>query len=426
MAGLLFGLLFLFMLIGIPIAFSIQLSSAAFLNITELKPLILVAQRMMIGMDSFPLLAAPLFILTGYLMESSSMSKRLVDCVDSVFGRMRGSMGVVTVVSCTIFAALTGSGPATVAAIGAIMMPALLKSGYRAESAAGIIAAGGALGPIIPPSVAMIVYGSTMNLPIPKMFIASIIPGLFIAAMLIVMNFIMVKKWKLPPSDERRTPKEILLKTWRALGTLALPVIILGGIYGGIFTPTEAAATSAIYALILGFVYRELNWGNLKGIFKRTVETSSMVLLIISAANLFGWILSATRIPIIVTEAVISVVHSPTVYLIMLTILLFIVGALMETLASIVILAPILIPIGVQLGIDPLHLGVVFCINLIVGFVTPPFGMNLFTAVSVTRQSYDQVVKGVLPFMVAMLIAVVIITFTPQMVLWLPNIAFGG
>lgn len=423
MAGILFGLLFLFMAIGVPIAFCIELAGIGFLQITEMKPLILAAQRLMVGLDSFPLLAAPLFICTGYIMESTSLSTRLVNCVEGYFGRVRGSMGVVTVISCTIFAALTGSGPATVAAIGSIMMPALLSSGYSRSSSAGIIAAGGALGPIIPPSVAMIVYGSTMNLSIPKMFIGGIIPGLLLAGLLILTNFILVRKWDLPRSNVRFTLKEKLQRTWKALGSIMLPVIVLGGIYGGIFTPTEAAVVSTIYGLILGFCYRELSLKKVVDIFKRTVETSATVCLILAAANLFGWILTATRIPIIISEAVISVVSSKILYLLVLSALLFLVGTLMETLSSIVILAPILVPIGIELGIDPLHLGLVFCINLIVGFVTPPFGVNLYTAVSTTGLKYEEVVKGVIPFMLAMMIGVLIITFCPFLTTWLPSLA---
>jgi C4-dicarboxylate transporter DctM subunit len=420
-AGLLFGLLFLFMIMGIPIVFSIELSNAAFLSITGIKPIILVAQRMIVGMDSFPLLAAPLFILTGYLMESSGLSRRLVDWVDSICGRLPGSMGVVTIVSCTIFAALTGSGPATVAAIGSIMMPALLNSGYKPGTSAGIIAAGGALGPIIPPSIGMIVYGSTMNLDIPKMFVAAIIPGLLMSASLIVMNLILVKKWKITPPSHTYTFGEILKRTWKALGALMLPVIILGGIYGGIFTPTEAAVVSVVYSIALGFIYRELKPKMLVDIFSRTVETSAIVILIIGMSNLFGWILAVTRIPVIISEAVISVVSSPTIYLMILTILLLIVGCLMETLSSIVILAPILIPIGIELGLDPLRLGMIFCINLIIGIITPPFGVNLFTAVSTTGLKYEEVVKGILPFMIVLVIDVIIITFVPWLIMWLPS-----
>ena len=425
MNALLFVIFFVLMAMGVPIAFCLELSGAGFLSITGMRPLVLVAQRMMVGIDSFPLLAIPLFICTGFLMESTSMSSRLVDCVESYVGRIKGAMGVITIISCTIFAALTGSGPATVAAIGAIMLPALTRSGYPKHSAAGLVASGGALGPIIPPSVAMIVYGSTLNLSIPKMFIGSVLPGLLMAFMLIVVNQILVVRYGIRRSETIHTWPERLSKTWRALGTLLLPIIVLGGIYGGIFTPTEAAVVSTVYSLIIGFAYKELTIKKVVNVFERTVETSSTVILILAASGLFAWLLTMTRIPNTVSAAVISVVNSKYLYLCILTLLLFAVGTLMDALVSIVILGPIVVPIGLALGVDPLHLGCLFCINLIVGFVTPPFGINLYTAVSTTGVSYSDVVKGTVPYMIALMIGVVLITFIPQIVLWLPSIMYG-
>lgn len=425
MSILLFVILFVLMAVGVPIAFCIELSGAGFLAITGMKPLILVAQRMMVGMDSFPLLAVPLFICTGYMMESTSMSSRLVDCVEAFFGHIRGSMGIVTIISCTIFAALTGSGPATVAAIGAIMLPALVKSGYPRHTAAGVIASGGALGPIIPPSVAMIVYGSTMNLSITKMFMGSVIPGLFMATLLIATNMLVIRKFHTGASERKYSFAEKMKKTSRAVGTLLLPIIVLGGIYGGIFTPTEAAVVSTVYSIFLGLFMGELKLRTLVKVMERTIETSSTVVMILGASGLFAWLLTVTQVPTQVTEAVITVVSSKYIYLLLLTGLLFLVGTLMETLVSIVILAPIVVPIGLKLGVDPLHLGCLFCINLIVGFVTPPFGINLYTAVSTTRVSYPDVVKGTLPFMLTLMIGVVFITFIPQLVLWLPSVMFG-
>ena len=427
MSALLFLFLFGFMLLGIPIAFCLILAGAGFLAISDSRPMIIVAQKIMVGMDSFPLLAIPLFICTGFLMEATSMSARLVAFVEAFSGRVRGSVGIICIVSCTIFAALTGSGPATVAAIGAIMLPALLKSGYAKHTAAGLIAAGGALGPIIPPSIAMIVYGATMNESITKMFMGSIIPGLFLAFLLIVANqLFIVPKLDRSMAKEKYTIKEKVRLTWRASGTLLLPIIILGGIYGGIFTPTEASVVGVVYGILLAFFLKELNFARLLRVLERTVETSSTVVFILGASSLFAWLLTVTKIPYLVTEAVMAVISSKYVYLALLTMLLFLVGTLMETLVSIVILAPIVVPTGLTLGIDPLHLGCLFCINLIVGFISPPFGINLFTAVSVTGVKYNDVVKGVLPFLAALMIGVICITFIPQIVLWLPDLLYGA
>lgn len=421
MALLLFGLMFALMLAGIPIAFSIALATAGFLVFTDSGSLLLLAQRFFLGMDSFVLLAVPLFVMTGFLMDQCGLSKRLIDWVECIFGRIRGSVGVVTIVSCAIFAALVGSGPATIAAIGALMIPALRQSGYREETSAGLVAAGGALGPIIPPSVGMIVYGSTMNLSIPKMFMSAIIPGLMMVFGLIFVNMLIVKKQNIPPSEKKFTAKEKLIRTWRALPALLLPLIILGGIYGGIFTPTEAAVVSVVYGMLVGFCLKELSLKKLGKTMVSTIETSAMITLILGVSNLFGWILAYAKIPQALAELVIPIVRTKFIYLIVLCLLMLIVGALMETLTSIVILAPILAPIGIELGIDPLIVGMVFCLSLIIGVVTPPFGVNLFTVASTTGLSFRRVVSGAAPFIISLIIVVFIIAIFPQILMFLPN-----
>ncbi len=422
MALILFSLMFGCMLLGIPIAFSIALSTAGFLVVTKSGSLLLLAQRFFLGMDSFVLLAVPLFVLTGFLMDQCGLSKRLIEWVECIFGRIQGSVGVVTIVSCAIFAALVGSGPATIAAIGALMIPALRKSGYSEEISAGIVAAGGALGPIIPPSVGMIVYGSTMNLSIPKMFMSAIIPGLMMMLALIVVNMIIVKKQHIMPDSRTFTIKEKVIRTWKALPALLLPIIILGGIYGGIFTPTEAAVVAVVYSMLVGFGLRELKLQTLVKAMIATIETSAMITLILGVSNLFGWILAYAKIPQAIAGLVIPVVKTKFIYLLVLCILMLIVGALMETLTSIVILAPILAPIGTELGIDPLVVGMVFCLSLIIGVVTPPFGVNLFTVASTTGLSFPRVVKGAAPFIVSLIAVVLLTTVFPQILMFLPSL----
>lgn len=422
MALLLFGLMLVLMLAGIPIAFSIALATAGFLIFTGSGSLLLLAQRFFLGMDSFVLLAVPLFVMTGFLMDQCGLSKRLIDWVECIFGRIRGSVGVVTIVSCAIFAALVGSGPATIAAIGALMIPALRQSGYREETSAGLVAAGGALGPIIPPSVGMIVYGSTMNLSIPKMFMSAIIPGLMMVFGLIFVNMLIVKKQDIPPSEKKFTAKEKLVRTWRALPALLLPLIILGGIYGGIFTPTEAAVVSVVFGMLVGFCLKELSLKKLRKTMVSTIETSAMITLILGVSNLFGWILAYAKIPQTLAALVIPIVRTKFIYLIVLCLLMLVVGALMETLTSIVILAPILAPIGIELGIDPLIVGMVFCLSLIIGVVTPPFGVNLFTVASTTGLSFRKVVSGAAPFILSLIVVVFIIAIFPQILMFLPNL----
>ncbi len=426
MTGLgLFLPLFILLFSGLPIFFCLALTSAAFLTVTGMRPLVIVAQRLMVGMDSFVLLAVPLFTLSGYLMEQGGLSRRLVDWVGKLFGGFRGSAGIITIACCAIFAALTGSGPATVAAIGAVMFQPLLKTGYPRPTAAGMLAAGGALGPIIPPSIAMIVYGSTMNLSIPKMFIGSIIPGLIITFLYMGVNVVIARtnrNIRIESAD--RSLGEIVLSTWRAAPVLLLPIIVLGGIYGGVFTPTEAATVCVVYSLALGAAYRELSVGRLLTAMRKTVTTSASIALIVGISSVFGWILASARIPTTLARTLVPLLENSAVYMAALLAILFVVGCLMETLSSIVILAPLLVPIGIELGVDPLHLGVVFCITLVVGFITPPFGINLFTAVSVTETSYIDVVKGVTPFMICALIACALFAYFPSIILFLPSLTY--
>ena len=419
-AILLLGTMFVLLFVGVPICYSVTLSSVIYLLVTNMRPLILLPQRMFVGMDSFILLAIPLFTFSGYLMEKGGLSKRLVDVVEKCVGNVPGGAGTVAILCCTIFAALSGSGPATVTAIGSIMIPAMIRSGYTKGHASAICAAGGALGPIIPPSIQMIIYGSLMSLSIPDMFIGSIVPGLFIAAVLIAINtFRGVKNNLRMPEAKHYTGKEVLKSLINAIPVLILPVIILGGIYGGIFTPTEAAAAAVVYSLILSVVYREMKMADLIDALKRTVTTSAMVLAIISMSNAFGWILTAARIPSVIANSLIPVLNNQYIYMFVLMVILFFVGCVMDASASILILAPILVPIGTALGINPMHLGIVFNINLIVGYVTPPFGVNLFCASAVGGVPFVTLVKEAWPYLIGLILAVMVIAFVPWLTLCL-------
>lgn len=419
-ALIIFAIMFLLIFWGVPIAYSIELSVIALLAVTHLKPMIIIPQKLEIGMDTFVYLAIPLFTLAGYLMEQGGLSDRLVDCVEKLFGWFPGSMGTITIICCLFFASLTGSGPATVAAIGAIMIPTMLKNGYSRTDAAGLLAAGGSLGPIIPPSIAMIVYATTMGLSVPEMFMAAMLPGILLGLLFIATNTILSIRKGIRSERVHFTTKELLRSVWRALGVIFLPVLVLGGIYGGIFTPTEAATISVVYALILGFSYRELTLKKLLVAMQKTVVTSAMVIFIVGMSNAFGTILAAANIPRTIAAMIIPYLNNRTVYLLLLIVFLLVVGCIMETVSSIVILAPILVPIGTALGIVPMHLGIVFSVTLIVGFITPPFGLNLFTAAATADTNFSEVVKGVLPYLIASLIAVLLIAFFPQISLALP------
>lgn len=422
-ALLLFGVMMVLLIVGVPIAYSISVSGIVYLMVTGLKSLTLVPQRTIISMDSFVLLAIPLFTFMGYLMEQGGLSKRLVDWVTKVFGWIPGSMGTVTIVCCTFFAALTGSGPATVAAIGSLMIPTMMQNGYARRDCAGIVAAGGALGPIIPPSVAMIVYGTAMNTSVPTMFSAAILPGLFIATLLILTNVLMCKRHGIHSTHKKASAKEIFASTKKAFLVLLLPIIILGGIYGGFFTATEASAVGTVYALFLTIIYKELTIKKLIEAARKTVYTSAMVMFIIGVSGIFAWLLAATRVPATLAAMITPLFANKYIYMLVLMLVLFVVGCLMDTIPAILILGPILVPIGTALGWSSIHIGVCFCINLIVGFITPPFGINLFTVTSVAEVSFADAVKGVLPYLTAAIIGVMLVAFFPFFTEWLPSLA---
>lgn len=425
MVGIMFILMLLLIFAGIPVAFSILGSGIWFLMATDMKPLALVCQRAITGLDSFPLLAVPLFVFVGDLMDRGGISRRMIRWAESLLGWLPGGLGIVTIVSCAVFAALTGSGPATVAAIGSIMIPSLVKNGYPKQTAAGMAAAGGALGPIIPPSIPMIIYGVTMGVSIPKMFIAGIVPGLFLMMVLILVNAVIAVKNPeiLKYKGDRFSLKVFLSETKSALGALLLPVIILGGIYTGIFTPTEAAAVGVVYALFVGIVvYREIRIPDLPKSLVKSMETAAMVDFIIAAANLLSWIMSVTKVSTAVVDSLSVFIGNKYIYLLVLMVLLFIVGALMDTVAAIIIIAPVIVPLGISLGLDPLHLGMIFVINLVIGYVTPPFGYNLFTAASVTGLKFNDIVKGVLPFLVIEMASVFVFAYVTGLITWLPEL----
>lgn len=417
----LFGL----MLLGVPVAFSIISSGMVYLNVTNTSFLV-VAQRLVYGLNSFTLLAVPLFILVGNLMDFGGISKRLTDWAKSLLGWMPGGLGIVTVFSCAIFAALTGSGPATVAAIGSIMLPSMSKAGYSKESSAGLVAAAGALGPIIPPSIPMIIYGVTMSLSIPAMFIAGIVPGLVIAGALSIVNVVFAYKNPAVLKHAGQTKFDLsysLKMLWKALGALGLPVLILGGIYGGIFTPTESAAVGIVYALIVGFALGELKVKDLPRILISSLKTSTMVNFIIAAASIFSWVVSKSQIGAAISAAFITLVNGDrNLYLFVLVMILLVVGCLMDNVAETLILAPILIPVGISLGCNELHIGMLFCICLVVGFITPPFGYNLFTVVSISGLNFKQVVRGTIPFLLTEIALLFVFAYMPGIITWLPKL----
>ena len=420
----LFGL----MLLGIPVAFAILSAGMAYLATTG-GSMLVVAQRLIYGLNSFTLLAVPLFILVGNLMDFGGISKRLTDWAKSILGWLPGGLGIVTVFSCAIFAALTGSGPATVAAIGSIMLPSMLKAGYSRETSAGLVASAGALGPIIPPSIPMIIYGVTMNLSIPAMFMAGVVPGLVIALALSLVNVVfayrnpeVLKHAKTMKFDF----KESMKLFWKALGALGLPVLILGGIYGGILHQPNPQRSHCLCA-DSGFCIERTESKRFTEDPDQFPENIDNGQFHHRGGSLFSWVVSKSQIGIVISNAFISFVGgSQALYLFVLVVVLLIVGCLMDNVAATLILAPILIPVGIALGCNELHIGMLFCICLVVGFVTPPFGYNLFTAVSISGLNFKQIVKGALPFLLTEILLLFVFAYVPGIITWLPRLMGYG
>jgi len=424
--------LLLFFVLGVPIAIALGMTSVIAMQASGI-PLHGVIQRMFAALDSFPLTAIPFFILAGALMEVTGISSRLINFAQALVGRATGGLALVTVLSAMFFASISGSSAATTAAIGSILIPAMAARGYPRRFATSVQASSGELGVILPPSIPMIIYALTAGVPVSigDLFLAGVLPGLTIAGALMLTVYLLSKRHGYGrqaagagAGEALAGPRVGLLDSFKAAFLpLMLPVMILGGIYGGVFTPTEAAASAVCFALVLGVaVFRTMTWDKLMAALKSSLLNTVVILLIIAAASVFGWVLTANRIPSMVAQAFVSVSDDPKVFLLLVNALLLVVGMFLETGAAITILAPILAPVAVSLGIDPVHFGVVMIVNLAVGMTTPPVGVNLFVACQIAGLRVEQILKSMLPFYAALLACLVLITYLPQLSLWLPSL----
>ena len=422
-SALLFGSFALFLIIGVPVGIALAAASmVAILSLPFLNIEFLV-QGMVTGLDSFPLLAVVLFTLAGNLMSQGGISKRLLHVAEVFFGHFTGGLGIVAIVACMFFASISGTGSATVAAIGLTMIPSMVKKGYDRSFAGALIASSGGIGVIIPPSVVMIVYAITAEVSVTKMFMAGIVPGLVVGMVLIGYCIIVSHIKGYTGNEHKASWAERISALKEAFWAMLLPVIILGGIYSGIFTPTESAAIGVLYGLFFGiFVYKELRP---KQIVKIILESSLLVgavLVIVGASVTFGRILTLERLPTEIAHFILSITENKLLILLCINILLLLVGTFMETLAAIVILTPILLPITSSLGMDPVHFGIVMIVNLAIGFVTPPLGANLFMASQIGKVPIESLSKSIIGWIGAMIIALMLITFIPAISLSLPSI----
>lgn len=423
-ALILFGTLFLLFLLKMPIGFSLMISSILVMVLTG-TGLEMVPKRLFTSCDSFAFMAVPFFILAGTLMSQGGISRRLCNFINSVLGRFPGGLGLVSVVACMFFAAISGSSAATTAAIGGMMVPEMVKRKYDRDFSAAINAAGGTIGVIIPPSIPFVTYGVLTGCSISTLFMAGFVPGILmgLALMVVVVIISMKKGYK---DTTKFSGREILKFFWDALLAMLMPVIVLGGIYTGLFTPTEAAVVAVMYGVVVGmFVYRNITPKSLMKILKDAAGSTAQVMILICAASLFGYVLTAHRIPDAIATFILGLSSNKWVILLLINLLLLIVGTFLDTTAAIIILVPILYPIITTIGVDPIHFGMILCVNLAVGFVTPPFGTCLFVACGVADTSLGAITKKILPFIAALLVVVAMVTIFEPISLFLPRL-FGA
>ena len=420
--ALLFGSFALLLILRVPIGISLGMSSLVTIFASGVVQPTYLAQGLVTGADSFSLMAVPFFVLAGELMATGGISRRLLNIADAFLGRKYGGLALVTVVACMFFAAISGSGPATVAAIGGLTIPSMLKQGYDRPFAGAISAAAGSIGVIIPPSIPMVMFCVATGVSVGAMFMGGVIPGLLIGVSLCLYSSLYSKKHKYinaeaAPFSWGNVGRSLADGIW----ALLVPVIILGGIYGGIFTPTEAAAVAVAYGLIVGlFVYRDLKAKDLYRIFGSAALTTATIMVILGTATTFGRILTLERIPTMIADFFESVAKGPIMLMILINILLLIVGCFMETNAAIIILAPIFLPIVESMGINPVHFGIVMVVNLAIGFGTPPLGVNLFVACNVANAKLEEICKGILPILGVMIVDLLLITYVEPLSTFLP------
>ncbi|KJS20782.1 MAG: C4-dicarboxylate ABC transporter permease [Clostridiaceae bacterium BRH_c20a] len=386
-------------------------------------PLTLITQSLYTGVDQFPLIAVTGFLLAGELMERSGITDKVMEIANKSVGNFTGGLAAVTILACMFFAALSGSGPATTAAVGSLAIPAMINRGYTKRFSGGVVATGGVLGILIPPSNPMIIYAVIANVSVTQMFMAGFIPGIFVGLVLIFTAYIISKRKGFIGSGEKFSPREFGKALWKGKWAILAPLIILGGIYGGIFTPTEAAEVAVIYSLVVGlFIHRTLKWKMIYESLVRAAFMSGTIIVIVGIAVAFGRLLAMYQIPQNVAMFLTGVSSNPYIVMLMIIGFLIFVGTWMETLAQIIILTPIFLPVVTQLGIDPITFGIIFVICCEIGFLTPPLGANLYVVTKLADISLEEVSVAVLPFVLALILCVVTILFFPDIALFLPKL----
>ena len=420
-AVIVFSILIVTIALSIPIGITLGLATGLAMWLTSDIPMLMLAQKSVTGLDSFPLLAIPFFILAGALMCNGGISRRLVNLAESLVGFITGGLAMVTVLACMFFAAISGSGPATVSAIGSFMIPEMTEKKYDTSFAAALSACAGAIGVIIPPSIPMVVYGMMSEVDVGRLFIGGVTPGLLLALTTSILVFFMAKKRNYPV--HKFSWKEVIASTKEAFLSLLTPVIIIGGIWTGIFSPTEAACVAATYAFILAvIVYHEIGWKEVKQALIDTARDSAGILCIICGAAAFSWLVTMLGMTQALSTALVSLTDNKYVMLLIINIAFLLIGMFMEALAAMTITLPFLIPLMSVYGIDPLHLGVVLVLNLMIGLCTPPVGTSLFICAKSANISIEKMYKSIIPFLIPLLFVLFLITYVPELVTWLPSL----
>ena len=414
------------MLIGVPVAVSLGASTVITMLLFTDLDVATIPQLIFDGINKFALMAIPMFILAGNLLSKGGSARRIIDFAKSMVGHLPGGLPMSAIFACVIFAAVSGSSPATVVAIGSIMFVAIKEAGYPKEYAVGGITTAGSLGILIPPSVVMIVYGVTAEVSIAQLFMAGVVPGLMLGGMMIAQTYIGAKRL----GFKATTPEpwsERIKKFFRAFWALLIVVVVIGGIYGGIFTPTEAAAASAIYALIISlFVYKDIKFKDLWDICLESAITTAMIFFIIANAVVFAYLLTSENIPQTIADSILAANIGKIGFLIIVNVLLFIMGQFMEPSSVVMIMVPLLLPIATALGVDPVHFGILLIVNMEIGMITPPVGLNLFVASGLTGMNLKDVIVSCLPWTLTLFIGLILVTYIPEISLWLPRLMYGG
>lgn len=420
-AAIIFFLLAALMITGMPISISLGLSVLSFLFFFTDVPIESVALKLFTGIEKFEIMAIPFFILAGNFLTHGGVAKRMIAFATSMVGHLPGGLGLSAVVACSLFAAVSGSSPATVVAIGSILLPAMVKAGYPVKYGAGIVASAGGLGILIPPSIAMVMYAVSTNSSIGALFMAGVFPGLVLAAMLMGTTWWIARKNNYPRAEKASWGQRV--KAFReSFWGLMLIVIVMGGIYSGIFTATEAAAMSAVYAFFIStFVYKDLRLSDLKRVLLASANLSAMLLYIIANAVLFSFLLTSEQIPQSMSQMIMESGLGQIGFLLVANVLLLVAGSFMEPASIILIFAPILFPIAISLGIDPIHFGIIMTVNMEIGMITPPVGLNLYVASGITKLGLTDMSKAVTPWLLTMLVFLGIVTYWSPLALWLPK-----